>query len=240
MEKQLKVGIFGDTDNFFCDPQLLKMYPFLESEKFPEVDVWIAVNNLTSHGYLFEAERFLKFFGDLKSKYKIAVAGPTDLEMDTYAGGTALMDYKKNPNHHYLVNNDCMIEGLRVWGSPFTYMNPLRYSNIFYKSYMEGDVNKLSKMWETIPPDTGILITATPPYSIMDDYELPHGILQSAGSEDLLYAVKKVKPLLHCFSMKKNHGVKDIDGIKFVNGCIRNDYGKPVSSYEVVTIKYNI
>ena len=76
---------------------------------------------------------------------------------------------------------------------------------------------EIKKHWDLIPTDTDILITHGPPYDIFD--LTIHS--KNAGCEDLLEKVQAIKPNIHVFGhIHEDYGVKDVDGITFINASV--------------------
>ena len=139
-----------------------------------------------------EAHSFLDWFSSLDIRYKILVAGNHDTSIQA-----RLITPKEIENRGiiYLENASVKIEGLLIWGSPYT---PLYGKWAFMKAEQE-----LAPIWETIPDDVDIVITHSPPQGMLDltfdsdNNGTPYYRL--CGSESLADRIDEVKPALHCF-----------------------------------------
>jgi hypothetical protein len=101
-----------------------------------------------------------KFFGKLPHKHKIFVAGNHELDFQQYEPSyiAGLL-----PSATYIQDSTVRLEGLRIYGTPWTYY---RKSSAATGNTLEWE--ELWKRWEMIPTDTDLLITHMPPLCIMD------------------------------------------------------------------------
>jgi Icc-related predicted phosphoesterase len=91
-------------------------------------------------------------------------------------------------NTFYLENSSVDIEGVTIWGSP--YSPTFGYGWGFNKD-RGYDINEV---WNTIPMDTDIVITHSPIYGYNDRAQNTN---QNVGCEDLYHRLQEVKPHLH-------------------------------------------
>ena len=84
----------------------------------------------------------------------------------------------------------------KIWGSPwsltFDGMNP------HCKAFTVDTEKELAEKWALIPDDIDILITHSPPFSILDEAMHTHNY-QSVGSRSLTSSVERIRPKLHVF-----------------------------------------
>ncbi len=107
----------------------------------------------------------------------------------------------------YLEDEGCIVEGLNIWGSPWSpYFNDWAF-NLDKGNPDEPD---LTKVFSLIPNNTDILVSHAPPYGILDKI---HGKGESLGSRALLKRVRKVKPKLHVYG-HIHSARQEIDRIK--------------------------
>ena len=91
------------------------------------------------------------------------------------------------PNIIYLYNSSVTINGIKIWGSPF--------SNIFGQwAFMKYDED-LTKIWKSIQADTDILITHGPAYGNGDRVENAYGRDPNVGSVSLYNKLAKLRKL---------------------------------------------
>lgn len=183
---------------------------FHEQEPLEPVDILIHAGDATNYynwqKNVAEWNQFFKWFIDYPAEYKIYVPG----NHDTY-----LFHVKCQvdlPEKTYILNHqELEIEGLRIFGSPYT-------PNFNDWAFMV-DKKKIHHLWEDISEDLDILITHGPPYSILDKVDNK----QSVGCEALLERVKLVKPRLHVFGhihdneRNKNNGESYDETTRFIN-----------------------
>jgi Icc-related predicted phosphoesterase len=184
--------------------------------RLPKGDVILHAGDITSRGEKREIEDFLNWFGKLPYAHKIFIAGNHDFffekEKDT------LIQKLIPETVHYLKDSELMIDGIKIWGSPYT---PWFYRWAFNKRRGAP----LAIHWEKIPADTDILLTHGPVFGILDMLLNE----QHAGDKDLLKKILEVKPKAHvCGHIHESYGMIKRNGIKFINACILNE------SYELV------
>lgn len=121
-------------------------------------------------------------------------------------------------NATVLISEAVEVAGLRIWASPVT---PLRSGAFAMLSHIDR-----GKLYSTIPDDTDIIVTHTPPFGILD---ASNDEQQPAGCFELLRAVQRVQPILHVFGHIHNGGVARIDGTTYVNASMLNTAGDVLS-----------
>jgi len=184
--------------------------------KLPKGDVLLHAGDVSYHGDKREIEDFLQWFGQLPFAFKIFIAGNHDFFFER----EKLSAIKKMlpPTVHYLMDEEVSINGIKIWGSPYT---PKFYRWAFNKQRGEP----LAEQWKKIPADVDILLTHGPVYGILD--LTPNE--QHAGDKDLLREVLCIKPKAHvCGHIHESYGMVKRHGIKFINACILNE------AYELV------
>lgn len=133
-------------------------HKYIDSRYFENVDILIHAGDFTSNGNQAQTIAFLVWLESLPIKHKVFIAGNHDLYCCSDTFQYLLKEHA--PNCHYLLNSDVVIEGLKIWGSP--------YSNTFgHWAYMKDDED-LALIWDQIPSDTNIVITHGPAYHIAD------------------------------------------------------------------------
>ncbi|OMJ90520.1 hypothetical protein SteCoe_7109 [Stentor coeruleus] len=167
-----------------------------------------------------EVERFNNLLLSLPHKYKIVIAGNHDLTFDLKYQENLVRNFpqtsdvnaaeikKSLKNCIYLEDSEIIIEGYKIYGSP--------WSPTFFNWAFNLDKGPdIAAKWDLIPKDTEILITHGPPYGILDlCYDGVHG-----GCEDLLGKVLEIKPLIHLFGhIHETYGVMNNEYTTFING----------------------
>jgi Icc-related predicted phosphoesterase len=164
---------------------------------------------------------FFDWYSTQPAKYKLLVAGNHD---------TLLKKNKINIPEEviYLDNSGVLLEGLNIWGSPFTRM--------FYSLSPEYNAEKdeLAYLtWNKIQLNTNILITHSPPKGILDiGNDNTH-----KGCAFLFERLKKIKPLIHVFGhIHEAYGIFKNEFTTFINASIVNVQEEPVNEPIIIAI----
>lgn len=132
---------------------------------------------------------FNNWLGELPHKHKIVVAGNHDFLFEKLPGqAEGLLT-----NATYLRDQAVVVEGLKIYGSPW---QP-EFGGWAFN--LKRDSIWLKEKWDAIPDDTDILVTHGPPYGIRDWVGRPGGGVERVGDKLLLDRVLQVKPLIHVF-----------------------------------------
>jgi Icc-related predicted phosphoesterase len=172
----------------------------------PKADVIIHSGDTSFSDTENEVLEFLNWFFDLDYPNKIFVAGNHD---------DCLYDRQIEdlPDNCYcLCYSGIKIEGVNFWGVP-----------LFIADHkQEGRVEKLMKQ---IPENTGVLISQSPPYGILDfENNTNHGSL------DLLQVVLNIKPTYHLFGhIHAASGIEKSNNTIFVNASLMNEKNELVN-----------
>lgn len=142
-------------------------------------------------------------------RHKILIAGNHDRCFERYPSELAAACAARGL--HLLSDTGLLLDGVRFWGSPVT---PRFYDWAFNRD--RGPA--IRAHWDLIPPDTDVLITHGPPAGVLD--WVPRA-RQNVGCVDLWEVVQRVRPQVHLFGhIHEAYGVKEIDGICFVNASV--------------------
>jgi len=202
----------------------------------PNGDVLIHCGDSCGHGHFWEFRNFLKWFGSQPHKHKLLIAGNHDrclvFDMDLCHA-----ELKKYPEITYLEDTGVEIEGVKFWGSPWT----PKFLNWYF---MRPRGLGIKKHWDLIPDDTDVLITHGPPIGILDKVEPhPDNPGTTAGCEELLKAVQRVKPLIHVFGhIHGSYGVaKPKDEVtSFYNVSTCTEEYQPTNPPVVLTVSTEV
>lgn len=161
--------------------------------KVPKCDVLVHAGDATFRGNEDEVKIFAEWFLPLPGEHKIFVPGNHDwLFQYKLADALALL-----PGVHVLIDSAVVIDGIKFWGSPW---QPWFLSWAF--NLPRGAA--LKAHWDLIPEDTNVLVTHTPPYGVGDLVDRGENV----GCEDMLHAVRRVKPKFHIFGhIHEGYGV---------------------------------
>src|SRR5258708_23902017 len=147
----------------------------------PDGDILIHAGDLTGRGSTKELCEVFNWFRELANKYQdiIFIAGNHDFGLQGPWDNTLPM------NVHYLQDSYIKIQGLKIYGSPWT-------PNFGNWTFMKDDRIELPKVWAKIPEDTDILITHGPPRDVLDLNQEK----ERCGSRALYNRIAKQKDLL--------------------------------------------
>jgi len=201
----------------------------------PRADVLLHCGDLTHVGEVPSFKKALKMLRSIDAELKLVIAGNHDLELDRTYWEAHHEDYKGKPeDHHQAVRTmtgspaaeagvTYLNEGthsfvlksgaaLRIYVSPYT---PAFCDWAFAYAHNEDRFNAQHQVADgatsiarnPIPSDVDIIMTHGPPKGILD--WCPGG---SVGCENLLQALRRVKPMLHCFGhIHEGNGIEKID-----------------------------
>jgi hypothetical protein len=91
-------------------------------------------------------------------------------------------------NVYYLENSSIKLEGLKIWGSPYSPTFGYGWGFNVDRGY------DAAQIWNQIPLDTDIVITHSPIYGYNDRAQNTN---QNVGCSDLYHRLHEVKPHLH-------------------------------------------
>jgi Icc-related predicted phosphoesterase len=131
----------------------------------------------------------------------------------------------------YLETSSIVIDGLKIWGSPWT---PFFCDWAFNYPADPMEAEKFAPdLYEKLPDGTDIVITHGPPIGILD--LCPDG--HRAGCWHLKKRIFEVKPKLHVFGhIHGAHGMETIDDIQFANVSVLNEQYKRIYEPTVIEI----
>ena len=197
-------------------------------KNLPEADMVIHAGDVSKTGRDHEVEDFMRWFSALNYKYKVFIAGNHDFFFENET--TKSIARFLNGNTFYLFNSTIEIEGLKIWGSPFT--------PTFFNWAFNLDRGKdIQQIWNEIPNDTDILVTHGPPLGILDRTTDQLNV----GCENLLKKVKKIKTKYHLFGhIHEGYGILNTDKTTFINGSLLNEHNQLVNQPVLFEFSINI
>jgi Icc-related predicted phosphoesterase len=179
--------------------------------KLPKGDVLLHAGDISYRGKREEVVDFLKWFAEQKFEHKIFIAGNHDFLFEKIKPKEIEQLLPKGVT--YLFENSVTINGISIWGSPYT---PWFFNWAF--NLPRG--RPLAKCWQKIPSETDILLTHGPAYGMLDT--VING--QHVGCVDLWKRIEVVKPKVHVFGhVHESFGKKEKNGIKFINASQVNE-----------------
>lgn len=163
-----------------------------EQVNVPDGDILIHAGDFTCHKepIIQKTIDFNNWLGKLPHKYKVVIAGNHDtlFEKNPYLARSLIT------NAVYLEDSGITIDGLNIWGSPYT---PFWADWAFNVKPFE----LLIDHWKLIPENTDVLITHGPPYGICDLNVLGTHTVEGShcGDRFLLEEKMRLKLKLHVF-----------------------------------------
>lgn len=177
----------------------------------PNADIVIHSGDISKMGKEHEVEDFMRWFCALDYPHKIFIAGNHDFffENETPKSIKRFL----NENTIYLHNSTVEIEGINIWGSPYT--------PTFFNWAFNLDRGKdIAEAWRNIPIDTDILVTHGPPFGVLD--RTISGL--NVGCEELIKKIEEVKPKYHLFGhIHEDYGIFKNAQTTFINGSVLNE-----------------
>ena len=181
------------------------------SLRLPKGDVLICAGDISYRGKKEEVIDFLEWFKNQKHKHKLFIAGNHDFYFEN-AKPTEIVKLIPD-NIIYLKDSGVTIEGINIWGSPFT---PWFFGWAFNRKRGKD----IRKHWNLIPENTNLLITHGPVYGHLDQVINEEHV----GCKDLLERVKEIKPKVHvCGHVHESYGNIKRGGIQFINCSVLNE-----------------
>ena len=157
---------------------------FHDGLEVPPGDLLLHAGDSTKHGSLEEVAAFNRFLGRLPHRHKVVIAGNHDWAFEK----EAVLARDLITHAVYLEDEETVVAGLRIWGSPW---QPWFCDWAF--NLERGPA--LRAKWDLVPAGIDVLLTHGPPRG--------HGDRTTGGSEegcsDLLDAIRRVRPRLHVF-----------------------------------------
>lgn len=179
--------------------------------RLPKADLLVHAGDVTYHGDKREVEDFLDWLQKLPIPNKIFIAGNHDFFFER----TRLAEVKgmMPPGIYYLMDESVTIQGIKIWGSPYT-------PKFFRWAFNKNRGGPLIEQWKKIPDDVDLLLTHGPVWGVLDLTANE----QHAGDKDLLQKVLDIKPKTHvCGHIHESYGSVTRHGIRFINACLLNE-----------------
>lgn len=159
----------------------------------PEGDLLIHAGDFTNKGRKMDIKDFDDWLGGLDYRHKIVVVGNHDTETDILAINKAgRVEIETIPENAVVLKNEKVdIEGLTVFGSPFT-LDPFGIDWWAHKADTEEEMEqRMNNMQEGVD----IVVTHSPPHGIGDiNMDKSH-----CGSKSVRQSVEKGNPAVHVF-----------------------------------------
>lgn len=173
---------------------------------------------------------FINWYSKLNIKHKVWIAGNHDTSIEQELVNAK--ELSKENGLIYLEHESCVIDGLNIFGSPYT-------PSFGYGWAFNVDRNKLIHYWNEIPTDTDILITHGGPFNVGCLNVVDRG--KDVGCEALAHIIEtKLNSLKLACSGHIHEGYgyfqKSPDKPLFVNASVLDVYYENTNNPYVVTI----
>jgi len=152
-------------------------------------DICPATNHQKRYQKYWLKDHFNPWLDVVPARHKVFIAGNHDIIFETWK--ESLPEF----HAHYLENSFVEIEGLKIWGSPWS---PFFCNWAF--NFPESDRNDgiiAKACWDKIPDDIDLLVTHGPAYGYGD--LTTYGGREHYGDKALKAALRRVKPQYHFF-----------------------------------------
>lgn len=187
--------------------------------QIPQADLLIVAGDLTAFGEVDEYEDLNRWLVNLPVKHKVVIAGNHDKALAQLLGDGNLL-----PNAVYLQDGGVTIEGIRIYGAPWT--------PIFFDWHFMLTDPEMKGKWDQIPDGIDILVTHGPPAGYLDQVVAgPRRI----GCPHLRDAVERVRPAMHVFGHNHGgYGVAQNQHTLFVNCSVCTEGYEPTNEPFVI------
>ncbi len=191
--------------------------------ELPGGDLLIVAGDLTARDDYQEWKVFFDWIRPLNYRRKVVVCGNHDRFME-YNPGYMVDDC----SFDYLCDSGTEFEGLKIWGSPWT----LRFEgeNPAAMAFTCETEEELAEKWALIPNDVDILVTHSPPFSVLDTTKNN----EQVGSASLMGEhLARLRPRLwvmgHIHEAYGQDGPYTWNKTKYVNASHVNERYEPVN-----------
>ena len=173
--------------------------------QIPECDIFLHAGDITDRGEEKTIWDFMDWLREIPAKHKVFIAGNHDFcfQKNRAVVGSSLVD-----GIHYLEHNMVMIEGIKIFGTPWT---PYFYDWAFNgtdKEEGDGYGPNLNRLFGQIPDDIDILLTHGPSAHILSTNERG----EECGSNMLHDHLVRIKPKVHIHGhIHESYGHTEID-----------------------------
>jgi Icc-related predicted phosphoesterase len=198
----VKVVVISDTHN---DTNQLRF-------SIPPGDILIHCGDFTERKDWFGLEpkqipssvkNFVEFMASLPHKHKLVIAGNHEIGFNQLS----VEEIRELlPGCHYLLDECIEVEGLKIYGTPWTIQAMMGYS--------APSETRRQELWNLIPEGLDILVSHSPPRGILDG----NAMGKPCGCKLLRERVSQIKPKVHLFGhIHESEGWTVEEGITFVN-----------------------
>jgi Icc-related predicted phosphoesterase len=198
---------------------------------------------MTFQGEEHEIKDFFEWFEVQPAKHLVLTMG--NHERYFYKHYPQSLDWIPPTRAHILIDKAVEIEGLKIYGSPWTPQFGFDWAYNACRTYVEAAhyfKPFLGDIWAKIPEDTNILISHGPPMGILDEVMdmFGAGRMINVGCKSLMSKVDSMPKLkAHAFGHIHEWGGRLFqreDGKIFINSSVCNQQYQPVNKPVVLEI----
>lgn len=192
----------------------------------PACDILLHAGDFSGIGRISEVKNFLEWFSKQSAKHKIFISGNHDM-MDQDNPSLFKEILKEYPGVTYLRDEMIEIEGIKIYGRPWT---PEFYDWAFMKPRLSPSMDSTLSI---IPSEVDILLTHGPAYGILDMTSRGERV----GCEDMLFHLDRIKcKAVICGHIHHSSGTKLVNNILHINAAVLNDEYK--QAFKPVLLEY--
>ncbi len=181
----------------------------------PPGDLLVHTGDHSRRGSVKELEQAARWLQALPHPHKVVIAGNHDFALQASEVWTRDLFSPMT----YLLDEEVSINGLRIWGSPWT---PT------FGGVWAFQAPKLGEIWDSMPAGIDLLLTHGPPHGVLD--RTFSG--SAAGCKALAAKVAQVRPALHVFGhIHEAYGLEQQDETVYLNAsnsAVGYTYPQPV------------
>jgi Icc-related predicted phosphoesterase len=201
----------------------------LDKVNIPDGDILIHAGDLTYRGNVQEISKELFELYKYKNKFDKIIVCAGNHDWLAEKSPQLMKDMCDNFGITYLSDSGTEVKGIKFWGSPWQ----IEFNDWAF-NLPSGQ--PLKEKWDLIPDDTDVLITHSPPLSILDyieEFNPRSGVMSTRhlGCIDLYERIQKLNNLkLHVFGhIHFSHGSNKIENVTFVNASVCTEQYKPIN-----------
>jgi Icc-related predicted phosphoesterase len=190
----------------------------------PECEILFFTGDLTYKGSEWEILKLLEQFERLKLRIPHIVGILGNHEVNCEGKEVEMKSRFKAVGVDLLHNESIEIEGIKIWGSPFTpyfFGWAYQYENAQYATQYAGEyLPNGHDIWSQIPDNTQVLLSHCPPYMIND--LCPNGHVGCSILRMYVESIPSIK--FNLFGhIHSSHGTSLVNGVTYINSSIMNN-----------------
>lgn len=191
----------------------------------PECDILVSAGDYSDRGEFASVKKYHELLYKQPARHIISVQGNHEIQVEiNFLAARGLV----NPRIHFIDVGIIEIEGLKIFCSAVT----PEFCNWAYGM----DCDDIKRHWSLIPKDADVLVTHGPAYGILD--QIKPNESEHLGCRKLLRVLPTLKKLkAHIFGhIHGSSGVKNLDGVQFINAAVCDENYKPVNPVRIIEI----